>query len=419
MAVDEQILEAQRSCMETLQMAGQLIVENGGEIFRVEETITRMGRAFGLQEVEAFAVPSGMFISYRLCDGDVESSVKRLRSGPTFLARVDAVNAVSRRVEAGELTCEQAHRELDAIRRMKPLSGLMLVLAAGLCAAGFSFLFGGGWMEFLVAGAVAALSQWLTDLLSRTRVNGTMLIILGGLLSALLPTVVWLMVPSLRTEAAVAGALMPLVPGLTMTNAVQDTVRGDVIAGVRHGLQALFTACAVAGGAMLASALFRTVTGSGLEGALENTDPGLGGLQVLLLALGAFLGSLGFAVLVQTPRRSWIPASLIGMGAYMVCFLLGELGLPNAAAIFCGTMAGSLSAMLCARRMKMISTIFMMLSIVPFVPGLGLYRCMHYLGGGFTTLGARAGIVAMTTIAMIVIGQGVGSFLYRSLTKKQ
>ena len=34
--------------MEPLQLAGRLIVENGGETYRVEETITRMGRAFGL-----------------------------------------------------------------------------------------------------------------------------------------------------------------------------------------------------------------------------------------------------------------------------------------------------------------------------------------------------------------------------------
>ena len=51
--------------MAPLQLAGRLIMENGGETYRVEETITRMGRAFGLQEVESFAVPSGIFISYR------------------------------------------------------------------------------------------------------------------------------------------------------------------------------------------------------------------------------------------------------------------------------------------------------------------------------------------------------------------
>ena len=51
--------------MAPLHLAGRLIMENGGETYRVEETITRMGRSFGFAEVESFAVPSGIFISYR------------------------------------------------------------------------------------------------------------------------------------------------------------------------------------------------------------------------------------------------------------------------------------------------------------------------------------------------------------------
>ncbi len=258
-------LEEQRGCMATLQLAGQLIVESGGEIFRVEETITRMGRALGLQDVEAFAVPSGMFISYRLSSGDMETAVKRLHFGNTDLSRVDEVNAISRRVEAGELTQPQAHEALESIRRTDRGIGLWGgAAAAGLCAAGFAFLFGGKWLEFLMAGAVAGLCQLVTALLSRTRINGTVLTILGGMISALIPTAAALLLPALATEPTIAGALMPLLPGLTMTNAVQDTVRGDMMAGLSHGLQALFTACAAAGGALLAAALFRTLTGGGM-----------------------------------------------------------------------------------------------------------------------------------------------------------
>ena len=39
------------SCMETLQLVGRIIMENGGETYRAEETITRMGGGFGLKDV--------------------------------------------------------------------------------------------------------------------------------------------------------------------------------------------------------------------------------------------------------------------------------------------------------------------------------------------------------------------------------
>ena len=54
-------------------------------------------------------------------------------------------------------------------------------------------------------------------------------------------------------DAITGGLLMPLVPGLAMTNAVQDAMRGDVLSGVGHGMQAVLTAVLVAGGSVVAS----------------------------------------------------------------------------------------------------------------------------------------------------------------------
>ena len=84
------------SCyMEPLHLAGRLIMENGGETCRVEETVLRMGHAFGFREVECFAVPSGLFVSYRKSDGTIETAVKRIRRKGIDLTRIDEVNAIS------------------------------------------------------------------------------------------------------------------------------------------------------------------------------------------------------------------------------------------------------------------------------------------------------------------------------------
>ena len=67
------------SCMDALQLAGKIIMENGGETYRAEETINRMGSGFGLEQVDSFAIPSGLFISYRNGDSDPVTSVRRVR----------------------------------------------------------------------------------------------------------------------------------------------------------------------------------------------------------------------------------------------------------------------------------------------------------------------------------------------------
>ena len=249
--------------MEPLQLEGRLIMENGGETYRVEETITRMGRAFGLDHVESFAVPSGLFVSYRRADGDTETAVMRVHKGSTNLSRVDAVNAVSRQVEHGDLTCEEALQRLQAIERRPPaLTKPMLVLGAAVSAAGFTLMFGGGAEHAALAAAVAALVQWISWLLERFRIHALVSTLLGSLLSTLLPMAFQRMTGLGMVDAIVAGALMPLLPGLAMTNAVQDAMRGDMISGLSHGLSAILTATLVAGGALMASAVMNLTGGA-------------------------------------------------------------------------------------------------------------------------------------------------------------
>lgn len=249
--------------METLQLAAQMIMEHGGETYRAEETVQHMGRGFGLHQVESFAVPSGLFISYRTPEGKLETSVRRVHRKATDLTLVNEVNRISRETEAGKLDARQALVRLKAEQK-RPRSGASLLLAAAICAGGFSFLFQGGPWDALLAACVALLVQGVALLLSRIPGPGIATQILGGMLTAMLPVLAARYFPGLNAEAAVAGALMPLVPGLAMTNAVQDTLRGDMVSGLSHGASALLTACLIAGGALLSSALLRLAAGGGL-----------------------------------------------------------------------------------------------------------------------------------------------------------
>ena len=138
-------------------------------------------------------------------------------------------------------------------------------------------------------------------------------------------------------------------------------------------------------------------------------------LDALRICFGAFLGTLGFALLLHAPKRSWLPSSAIGAGAYTLYWLLETAGMSMPASIFIGALAGSMLAQGCARKMRMIATVFITLSIVAMVPGLGLYRCMALLAQGENTAGVRTGVQAMTTIMMIALGVGVGNFLFRAV----
>ena len=64
--------------------------------------------------------------------------------------------------------------------------------------------------------------------------------------------------------------------------------------------------------------------------------------ELLIIFLSSFAGTLGFAVLLRAPRRTWIPASLVGALAFSVYWSLNAAGLSEVTSIFCGSMLGSL-----------------------------------------------------------------------------
>ena len=56
---------------------------------------------------------------------------------------------------------------------------------------------------------------------------------------------------STALKLIIIGAIMPLLPGLAMTNAIRDTMRGDLVSGVARGAEALLVAVALGTGAGL------------------------------------------------------------------------------------------------------------------------------------------------------------------------
>ena len=140
-------------------------------------------------------------------------------------------------------------------------------------------------------------------------------------------------------------------------------------------------------------------------------------LEGLIKLVSSFVGTLGFAIFMHAPKRAWLPASAIGGAAYLLYWALLTAGMYEPLAIFIGALLGSVLGQFCARRMQMIASIFVLLSMIPLVPGLGLYRCMHYLAQELYSAGADAGVRAMVDVVMIALGLAVGSYIFRLLVR--
>ncbi len=248
--------------METVKLAGRIILENGGETYRAEDTVERLGQALGCEQVDIFAIPSGMFITLHYADGTEGTTINRIRKRTTNLEKVDMANHISRQVAAKEINEKEAWERLKAIRHGENKKMAKIVpLAAGLVSAAFCFLFVGTAIDALVAFVCALLTQWVIKAFERYQMHQVVTNVIGGFICTMIPLLFHYFTGLGLVDAMVAGGIMPLVPGLAMTNAVQDSMRGDFISGVFHAINALLIAALIAAGAIAAQSLFTLLGG--------------------------------------------------------------------------------------------------------------------------------------------------------------
>ena len=118
--------EQRRRIMDFIMAAGETLLENGAEVFRVEQTMEIMARSFHLREFHVYVLTNGIFASA----GTAEiAEVRNVPVRTTHLGRVAAVNALSREIAAGGVTLDEAEHCLAEARRIPFPKGKTQLLA--------------------------------------------------------------------------------------------------------------------------------------------------------------------------------------------------------------------------------------------------------------------------------------------------
>lgn len=233
---------------------GALLLENGAEIYRVEESVTRILTAYGVQEAEVFAIPTCLITTVSV-EGKTRTKLRRVKARRTDLDRVERYNNLCRRVCRQTPPREEVLRAIGEIQR-RPMYGLPMKAAAfALTASAFALFFGGTWMDALCAALIGAVMKLLAHPMDRLHTNSFFMnIVLSGLTAALALSGVALGLGT-NVDKIVIGSFMNLVPGVAITNAMRDIIAGDLVAGLTRLTEALLTAVAMALGAGIAVAV--------------------------------------------------------------------------------------------------------------------------------------------------------------------
>ena len=129
--------------MELAMQAGELLLENGAEIFRVEETMERICRHYGVESASQFILMNYILATAGEGHGHVFAKVRHIPVNGSHLDKVAAVNQLSREIAEGKYTVSEAYQALETIRRMPDKRKSVLILASGVASGAFFFLIAG------------------------------------------------------------------------------------------------------------------------------------------------------------------------------------------------------------------------------------------------------------------------------------
>lgn len=245
-----QIVETRRElALDCFLLAGKIMMESGAETYRIEDTMIRMAASQRMVDCHCFITPTGIMFSP---SAEMATRFVRISNRSTDLEKVALVNAVSRKLVSGELTMLQAYEELQHIDQTDYKFSIQIqVLAAAFASGCFLILLGGGWEDLPFAFVIGGTAFYIVEMiLEKTRVKFFAEFI-GALAIGISASLVIYAGLGQDLDTIIIGSVMPLVPGLLITNAVRDLMAGHFVSGLSKGAEAFLTAFAIGAGIAL------------------------------------------------------------------------------------------------------------------------------------------------------------------------
>jgi uncharacterized membrane protein YjjP (DUF1212 family) len=235
-------------------LAGKIMLENGAETYRVQDTMMRIAGSFGINYPNSYVTPTGIIFS--LC-GTEQTKLAQISKRSTDLYKVIIVNSISRKISSGEISAEEAYSTLRKIEKGNPKYPKYVKIIAASVVSGFSLVtFDGEWNDFfsafLAGGAGFLCVSYIHHLVDIKFFTEFLAALLVGLMSYFFKYIGF----GHDLSNIIVASIMPLVPGLLITNAVRDLMAGHLVSGLAKGAEAALTAFAIGAGVAIVFSLF-------------------------------------------------------------------------------------------------------------------------------------------------------------------
>jgi uncharacterized membrane protein YjjP (DUF1212 family) len=373
---------------------------------RLEQAIGNAAQRIGLA-CEVLSTPTSIVLSFSAPEGDGIADVTqvvRIAPGDVNLTRLCRADEIADRVADGTLDPRRGLAQLRALGR--PLSRAALwatVVSYGLSAGAIAVLFRNAWQDAAAAGLIGLLIGGIVVAgFGRPRLS-----VASDAIAALVATFIATMISAwlvpLALKLVVLSALIVLVPGMSLTNAVRELTSQHLASGVARFAGAAATILKLTFGTIAAA---QVCTIAHIVPSSHSLPPLPLWAQWPALAVAA----VAFAMLFQTARRDYplvLTAVIVG---YLVTYWCGNaLGAPFG--VFVGGLVLSAGSNLYARLKHRPGALVREPGVLLLVPGSVGFRSVSDLLSNQIASGTHIAALLVTLLISLVAGLLFGDLL--------
>lgn len=388
-----------RGLLDVTTELGYQLAMSGAETYRVEESITRIFAAYGIT-AEVFAITNCLTVSLETDSQKPLTRMRRIGHHGTDLDSVERYNDLSRKICAKKPEPAVALKWLqDAIGAKRQYSMWVYVLGNVLGAAGFILAYSGSASDAIIAALCGFLVGLISYIMGKWKVNMFFSTIAAAFVLGLTAYTAGALGFAVNTDGVIISSLMLLVPGLLFTNALRDIIYGDTNSGINRIVQVLLIGVAIALGTGAAWNIVRAFSGAISINPVSHS--------IFLESATTFIACCGFNILFNIHGRGGFLCALGGALSWAIFRLFQTYCADNMMAYFVAAFFAAAYSEIMARIRKYPAISYLVVSIIPLLPGAGVYRATAAIMNGdmtgFSTYGTQTIAIAGSIAVGILI----------------
>ncbi|MDO0823903.1 threonine/serine ThrE exporter family protein [Desulfosporosinus nitroreducens] len=232
---------------------GEQMLVSGAEVNRVEDSISRICKAYDAKRVDVFTITSSIVVSIQLKSGNTLTQTRRVLKYSTDFDKLDRLNNLSYYVCKHTPDAEYLRNEIEKIGITRLYDSVVQYLVYGMIAGSFTIFYGGDLNDVAVSAAIGMILKLAITFIQRVDKNVFFVNILCSFVVGVLGFLLVRIGIGHSFDKIAIGNIMLLIPGLALTNSIRDIISGDTIAGLLRLSEAILVALSISFGFGLVS----------------------------------------------------------------------------------------------------------------------------------------------------------------------